>query len=133
MDLRDSKNVDGSSMLQFTTSKFFNKNTGLFKVFREKVGCCNLGLLESTDIIQQCYVFGFLVSWGTLPYRGLKRTVLYILQKDGAEEGGLKGQNSVDVICGRARRRRARWARFRTRPTKFTASAESAMLNTSTI
>ena len=59
------------------------KSTGLWKPFRLKVGCCNLPLscifLESPGSLGYCYVFGFRISWGSLPYEKLKHGVGFIL------------------------------------------------------
>ena len=57
--------------LKITASKFCTAITGCPKFFRVTFGCCNLGfpyrILESTGIIQRCYAFAFLVSWGSIP------------------------------------------------------------------
>ena len=51
---------------------------------RVKFGLCNLGFpytfLESTDIIQHCYVFGFLGTYQPLPYLRFKHPVPFLLR-----------------------------------------------------
>ena len=65
--------------VQFKPSKFYTKNAGFSRVFSVTFGRFNLGLphtfLESMDIIQQCYAFGFLGTYHSLPYQRFRRTV----------------------------------------------------------